>query len=1064
MVAQTHSRGTVNTGILCLSILLGFAGFANGDSEPNKPADKLRSAKPAVNQSQPQYVLCGHITDAKTGQPVTDATISVEHTYKAETDANGYYHIDTIYNDRDYRIAVDSNGYSGITNYDSMPVVNLRKGKEAVKDFKLNKACIIEVQVVDEANQPVEGAVLSVTSPADRYNRDLSDIRRRTDKNGVAIVGGLPPSKTPYQIVANHYGATDEQSHQRQLDYAPDKLEALLNDTNIVESGQIVLQKGADVYGNARYKDGVPASDLKISVYPDWGSFDNASEGCSVDANGNFILRHIAPSIYRLMAYIPMASGGSMGITISHTTLPPADNEPQSLTIPQKSPQSLASIRGRLAFAGGKKTEFVNIEAYPSAGRDSFSHSFHWPNYKDPCDMNFVIDRLEPGKYRITVTSEDMERKVFEDVEAPSEGFEITLEPAVKPILTGTVIDSQTNMPIRSFKARAKTTKILRGQYNSQPDKWTDFNDAEGNFNIEAAGPGIYQVQIAAEGYAWAWSEDVNTDQNVPVVVKLSAGGSIKGSVVDEKGNPVSGAKVLPLSKAGGVNTTMPTYIRDPFISEDSAVETVNGKFELKHLQAGKESIKVLHPDYAYSIVSDIEVKEGRTTEGIEVVLNKGATVQGYVFDNQGQPQSNVTLYFNNIYSGDEKSGRLAEVTTDINGHYQAECLPEKMLTVRRQKTWESMGVVCRTIVPAKGKVSRIDLGGQPNVTGRLIVDDKPIAGRRVILSSETGGASSDIFRCYAMTENDGTFTFGGIPNGKWTIYYDDIEKRNSQIKAAEFELTGQNADLGTIPKGVSIVSISIEYEQESPKWEIIKAYLKDDNNFFNQPVTEIAIPNDANQPYIAKNVLPGEHYLVLVRKDYSSLKYPIRVDDKSSNINIHLPKFTAGIHGRMTGKYLGSQTVWTKDKTVVSNIKPDTSGNYKLDNLSAGQYLLGGNMLLNNTAILEFELKEGEQKILDIDIPETPHNQVGGLQVVVLDENGALLTGAKAWLQNGASIVEPVADIGGFYFVTEPQKYTLHAKFTGYKELTQQVQIEILDLKTTKRPPEPVFVRLEKQ
>jgi 5-hydroxyisourate hydrolase-like protein (transthyretin family) len=1060
MTAQTHLRRALRTGILLL-MLCGLTKITKGIAESNVPPPLEFRADKFQNTG----TLCGHITDAKTGQPVTDATVSVEHTYKAETDANGYYHIDTIYNDRDYRIAVDSNGYSGITNYDSMPVVNLRKGKEVVKDFKLDKACMIEVQVVDEANQPVENAELSVSSLTDEYNNKFREIKRRTDKNGVAILGGLPPSKTPYQFVANHYSATDKLSYQRQSDYAPGRFEVVLNNTDIVESGRIVLQKGYDVYGNARYEDGVPASDLKIHTYPDWWSNYSYSspESYPIDANGSFTLRHIVPGTYRLMANIPMASGGAMGITISRTTLPPADNEPLKLTIPQKSPQSLVSIRGKVVFPGGKKAKFVNIEAYPSAGRDRFSHSFHWPNYKDPCDMNFVIDRLEPGKYKIRITSSDMEEKTIEDVNAPSEGFEITLEPAEKPILKGTAIDSQTNQPIRSFRARAKITKILRGQYLSQPDKWIDVNDNEGNFNIEAAGPGIYQVQIAAEGYAWTWSEDVNTDQNVPVVIKLGTGGSITGKVVDEKGNPVSGAKVLPLSKAGGVNTTMPTYIRDPFISEDSAVETVNGKFELKHLTAGKESIKVLHPDYAYSIVSDIEVKEGRTTEGIEVVLNKGATVQGYVFDNQGQPQSNVTLYFNNIYSGDEKSGRVAEVTTDIDGHYQAGCLPEKMLTVRRQKTRESMGVVCRTIVPANGKVSRIDLGGQPNVTGRLIIDGKPIAGRRVTLSS-IGGATSDFFRCHTMTENDGAFTFGGIPSGKWTIYYDDTEKRNNQIKVTEFELTGQNVDLGTIPKGISTVSISIEYEQESPKWEIIKAYLKDDNNFFNRPVTEIALPSDANQPFTAKYVLPGEHYLVLVRKDYSSLKYPIRVDDKSSNINIHLPKFTAGIHGRMTGKYLGSQTVWTKDKTVVSNIKPDTSGNYKLDNLPAGQYLLGGNMLLNNTAILEFELKEGEQKVLDIDIPETLHNQKGGLQVIVLDENGALLTGAKAWLQNGASIVEPVADIGGFYFVTEPQKYELHAKFTGYEESKQQVKIENLDIKTTKAPPEPVFVRLEKQ
>lgn len=1071
MTAKTHPRGSISTGILCFGLLLGLTSFANGSSEPNKPANNTLLAMPDANQSKPQCVLCGHITDAKTGRPVTDAIVWSRGGPISDvlTDANGFYCFEKIQQNGNCRIAIDSNEYIGIYNYEAMPIVNFSKDKQIIKDFKLDKACMIELRVVDEANKPIEGAEIKTTSSADERDREIGTdmLRKRTDKDGFVLLGGFPPSKTGYLITAIHgnYIKTSRAKDgaiisQLQWDYAPGKLEVLLNDTNVAESGLIVLQKGVDVYGNIQYEDGVPASDLKIYAYPDWWNIGNSPENHAVDTNGNFTLRHITPGIYRLYAYILKEQGGSVGIPILQTRLPLPSDELLLLKFPEKSPKSLVSIRGRLTFTGEKSPRYVDIDVYSPNKRP---HSIMWQNYKgDACDMNFMIDCLEPGKYRITATSSDMERKVIEDVNAPCEGLEITLEPAEKPILKGTVIDSQTNRPIKNFKARAKKIKILRGQNYSQPDKWTDVNDTEGNFNIEATGPGVYQIQIAAEGFAWTWSEDVNTDDNAPVIVKLLTGGCLKGKVINEKGQPINGAKVLPLSKAGGVNVVMPTHIRDPFVSEDGAVETVDGKFELKCLAAGTESIKVLHPDYAYSTVSDIEVKEGQMTEGIEVVLNKGATVEGYVFGNQGRPQPNVTLYFQDVYSSSEKSGRQAEVVTDKNGYYQAGGLPEKLLIVKRQRAGESMGVVSRVLVPAKGKVSRIDLGGQPNVTGRLIIDGKQIANRRVTLSS-IGGASSDFFRCYAMTENDGAFAFGGIPGGKWTVYYDDTGKRNNQVKVAEFELTGQNVDLGVIPTGFSTVSISIESEQETLGWNITKVYLQDDNEPWSRPATEIDIPYDANEPYIAKNVLPGEHYLVLVRKDYSTLRYPIKVDESSSKINIHLPKCTAGIHGQLTGKYLGWQTVWTKDKSVVSNIRPDENGNYKLDNLPAGQYLLGGNMLVNDEALLEFELTEGEQKALDIDIPKTLPHQMGGLQVIVLDENGAMLTGAKVWLQSGVDIVEPIGDIGGFYFVTKPQKYTLYAKFTGYKELTQQVQIENLYLKPTKRPPEPVFVRLER-
>jgi hypothetical protein len=1072
MTAQTHSTRAINTGILCLAILLEFAGFANCDSEPNKPADKFLSAKPVVNQSQPQYVLCGHITDTKTGQPVTDATVSVEHIYKAETDSNGYYRIDTIRNDRDYRIAVDSNGYTGITSYGAMPIVNFHKDKEVVKDFKLDKACIIEVQVIDEANWPIEGAELSVSSVTEEYPSKIRDIKRRTTKNGIATLGGIPPDKTAYLIIAVYGNYIQEKlakdgairSHL-QWDYAPGKLEVMLNDTNVTESGLIVLKKGADVYGKALYENGVPASDLRLRAFPDWGKYGAVSENFPIDANGNFTLRHITPGIYRLDAYIHREVGLFIRWDVLTTTLPLADNEPLKLTIPQKSPQVLASIRGKLVFKGEKIPNYVQIDAYPPNGSEPTSHSTTWQNYRgDACDVNFVIDRLEPGKYRITVTSSDTERKDIEDVNAPCENLEITLKPAEKPILKGTVIDSQTNQPIKNFKARAKKNKILRGQYNAQPDKWIDFNDNEGSFNIESAGPGIYQIQIAAEGFAWTWSKDVNTDQNVPVVVKLGEGGSIKGSVVDEKDNPVNGAKVLALSKAGGLKIYGPAYTEDPFTSEEGAVETIDGKFELKGLPAGKESIKVLHPGYIYSIINDIEVKEGGTTKGIEVVLNKGATVQGYVFDDRGRPQPKVTLYFQDIYGGSEKSGRLAEVTTDKNGYYNVECLPEKLLTVGRQNVRESMGVTDQTIVPANGKISRIDLGGQPNVTGQIMVDGRPLPNRKIELSSLL-----KTFRCNTMTEDDGTFAFGGIPCGKWTIYYDNSEKSNNWypnwIPVEEFELSGPNINLGIIPtKGFSTVSISIEHDKETTGWNIIKAHLTNYDTLWSKRTIGIDLPTDENKPYEVKHVLPGEYHLYLVRKDYSLLKYPIKVSEGSTTTSIHLPKCTAGISGRITGKYPAGQTIRSKDKTFECSLVPDKNGNYNLENLPAGHYIVGSYLPTVNTPLLEFELMEDEQKVIDIDIPQTPQSSKGMLHLMVLDENGAVLPGAKAWLEGGTGTVEPSEEIVGFFFLAEPQKYMLQVKFTGYKEFTKQVQIESIDLQKTQRSSGPVFVRLEKQ
>jgi len=1056
MLSKTHLWAAVIAGILYLELLFGLTFFAD-----------------AGEISRHNCVLCGLITDAKTGQPVTDAIVQTQGgpSSDMQTDANGFYCFEKIRQDGNYRIAIDSNEYVGIYDYAAMPIVNLSRDKQVIKDFKLDRACMIKVQVVDEANQPVEGAELSASTLGDERSREIGGQmrRKRTDKDGNVLLGGFPPSKTSYLITATHgIRTTVERKNglrfgQIQWDYAPGKLVVTLNDAEVEESGKIVLQEGVDVNGVAQYQDGVPASDIEIYAYPDWWNSNYMTNMHPIDADGCFTLRHIIPGIYQIYANIPKGQGGSVGIPVSQISLPLSNNEPLRVTIPQKSPQSLASISGRLIFAGDKIPNSVDISAYSPIGH--YRSSTLWQSYRrDACDTNFVIDRLEPGKYRITFSSSDVEQKVLENVEAPSEGFEVELAPAEKPNLKGAVMDSLTSQPIQRFKARARKMKILRGANYSQSDKWLEFDDAKGKFNIEATGPGIYQVQIAAEDFAWAWSEDVNTDQNVPVVIKLSAGGGIKGRVVNGAGQPVNGARVIPLSKAAGTRS-QPAYMQDPFVCDDGAVETVNGMFELKNLAPGKESIKAVHPDYAYSVVSDIEVKEGQTTEDIEVILPAGGIAQGYVYDAYGRPQSNVTLYFQDVYSSsDEKAGRMATVTTDANGYYRAGGLPEQILTVKRQKEWESMGVVCRMLSPANDKVSHLDFGGRPIVTGQIVVNESPLANRKIVLS-DIDQPSSEIFRCYAMTGPDGEFTFGGIPSGKWAVYYEDAEKRGEWIKIAKVDVTGQDVNLGVVTARLSTIRISIEYEQGSSKWDISRAYLEEGNKPWGRQIAQLSKPTDENEPYIVKNILPGEYSLVLMRQDYMTVRHFMEVTENDANIIVRIPKCTAGITGLMTGKFAMGQTFWREDKVIVAYASPDANAHYKLDNLPAGRYRLGGNMLIDSGALLEFELADGEQKVLDVNVPDIPKNQISSLQAIVLDENGVPLPGAKARLQSKSGVIEPVGDSSmGIYFIAEPGAYTLQASFPGYKPAEQQVSVKGFNEQDTRSGRKPIIVRLERK
>ena len=86
-----------------------------------------------------------------------------------------------------------SKEYIGVYDYDKMPVINLLKGKQTVKHFQLEKACMIEVIVMDDEGKPLKDVRVIATSLADGRKREIG--RRlnalKTDKKGYSLQNAL---------------------------------------------------------------------------------------------------------------------------------------------------------------------------------------------------------------------------------------------------------------------------------------------------------------------------------------------------------------------------------------------------------------------------------------------------------------------------------------------------------------------------------------------------------------------------------------------------------------------------------------------------------------------------------------------------------------------------------------------------------------------------------------------------------------------------------------------------------------------------------------------------------
>jgi len=1043
------------------------AAVNTAESKAEIPATKLLEAQPIAAAEKPQTisvlqdkviepnklyefkprgVLSGLITDAETGKPVTDAEVRVciSRDYTAKTDLNGFYYFDKIDENGNYRLGIASDNYVGIEDLYMPPMVNLQKDRQVVQHFQLKKACKVEVRVINEDGRPIEKAVVRVTVLSSGGRAVVDNRPMKTDEKGKILRGGFPANDN-YLITVTHCGPDIKVEGRKgmyregKLDYAPVGLKVYLDKPGQTEYAEVVLEKGQSVRGYATYKDGQPADDVEISAQPDWWHSNYCPQLVAVEPNGFFTLEQIVPGNYRIQANIPAGGTMSTGYNLMECSLPPLNDELLQVKMPSASPKSMASIRGKVKFTGSQTPSYVEVQIY--SGKSQYQQTYHiGRDAYGKIGEEFVLARLEPGTYTLQFSGDGIEEKTIQ-AQAPSDNLEVELIYVGKPKLSGTVVDSQTGQPIKEFQIRVKKLETLRGPTYWQNDQLTTFVNDNGTFEVEAVGPGVYQVQAQAEGYAPVWSEQIDTDRNVPVTIALTAGGaSIKGVVVNENGQLVKDAKVVPFSLAGGTQLNT----KDTFVSDKGAVVTnEKGEFVLIGLSAGRETLKVTHPEYVFTIIKDISVTVGQCTDNVKAILRVGGTVEGFVYDQDGNSQDGVVIYAadNYNYNGlsDEETGRLAMATSEPNGFYRIRGLPEQVCYLIRQNEWNATGIFRRTVLPKQGKVSRVDFGGKNILRGQIIFDAQPLSNQRIQL----GQPSAEVFRARTMTDLEGRFTFKGIPAGRYRISFNKSEPPYAFVDIGTFQYDGSNVDLGIIPTGYVELTLALKQPQDVP-WQISDVYIIDDKDDFFFQTRGQPSPSDV---YVIKNIHPGVYSLMINRADGLLFKDSITIPDKDKKpvLEYTLPSNTASLYGTISETIHEVELV-NQTKKVQKTIRKKEDSSYTVSQIPAGQYYLKLPGFAETGNSVPVYLSPGQQLLLNIDETQFEKHPLSQLEVTVVSENGDLMDGADVVLEKDGQTLKPEWAYGGgkyIFFSTTPGQYLLRVHCKGYVEIERKITLE---------------------
>lgn len=420
----------------------------------------------------------------------------------------------------------------------------------------------------------------------------------------------------------------------------------------------------------------------------------------------------------------------------------------------------------------------------------------------------FVFTEVSQGTYAVSASKAGYSVARQDGIAAGAADVALVLKRGL--MVQGTVLAVPGDKPLAEFEVAVVGSAEEDGR--SIRDKvpvsaWTLVRDAEGKFEIPAPESGKALVAAKAEGYAPV-SVEV-TDVSQPVILRLMAGGTMHGDVVDEAGVPVPGASIYVGVRAKG---------------KPDAQSDGNGRFVLSSLGADDHRLTAVHPQYEAGVV-EIESRPGAASQ-VRVVLRQGGTLEGSVLVN-GTPAegwlvallggAELRIVKPATAKGPDKVAAKfpASITTDSSGRFRFErVFAGKTVTVgirRMENGDENLNWITQSATVESGKTTTVTFnipGALSIVEGLVTLEEAPVASAYVRLSVE---GEAGLFERTAETTKEGYFQFAGVLPGHGVLEAHFVTQAGERRKELEFEVpAGQTVNQLVIFQDVVVVEGSV--------------------------------------------------------------------------------------------------------------------------------------------------------------------------------------------------------------------------------------------------------------
>jgi len=311
----------------------------------------------------------------------------------------------------------------------------------------------------------------------------------------------------------------------------------------------------------------------------------------------------------------------------------------------------------------------------------------------------FAFERMKPIFYVLTATRNGRHAVVETRLDIPgTSSDEVVLRLGDARQVEGTVLDDASR-PVAGARVTMKGIDTYQRAYT----------DAQGYYRMELVEKGTYYFDVVAPRYRDVSEEKRELTQgSEPIDFTLARSISISGTLVDEQGSPVEGARF-----------SLKQSEKDETSDAEDAIRTdEDGQFVLDVARAGTWKVSLRHDRF---LPQELSVQA--PAEDVRWVLQAGTVVEGSVTDEKGAPLEGVRV---SLWKSGAPWRMQQTVQTDNQGRFALGGLRAGSYAVEASLTAEGMDrLASRTMELRDSERVEISLRFEPgwSLSG-LVVDE----------------------------------------------------------------------------------------------------------------------------------------------------------------------------------------------------------------------------------------------------------------------------------------------------------------------------------------------------